>query len=84
MATSRKPVDTSSNSVFTKKYIDNHVSIVLANPDVEAVKRARRWLRGAAMILHDAANGHELTERIASEAALLANLADIALFDLES
>jgi CheY-like chemotaxis protein len=64
--------------------LDNKPSIVLANPDLEAVKRARRWLRGAALILHDAANGHETVERIASEAALLADLAAIAIFDLES
>ena len=84
MATRTKPIDAASLSVVTKTGIDNQVPIVLANPDIEAVKRARRWLRGAALILHDTANGHETIERIASEAALLADLAAIAIFDLES
>ena len=68
-------------SHMTKKVIDKNPRIVLGKPDVAKIEMARRWLRGAARLLDDASNGDELVDRIAHEAAILANMAEIALFD---
>lgn len=78
---SEKTVDNAPMIVLAKIDVDNDPRIVLAKLDIEAVKRARRWLRGAAMLLADASNGDELIDRIADEAAVLANMAAIALHE---
>jgi hypothetical protein len=72
---------------MTKKYIDNtSIDVVGENritnapPDVTQLNTARRWLLGASKILADASNGDELVDRIAGEAAVLANMTEIAIF----
>lgn len=66
---------------MSEKNIDNSPRIVLAKPDIETVKRARRWLRGAAMLLADASNGSEMIDRIAHEASTLALMAEVAVLE---
>jgi flagellar basal body P-ring protein FlgI len=66
---------------MSEKNIDNSPRIVLAKPDIETVKRARRWLRGAAMLLADASNGSEMIDRIAREASTLALMAEVAVLE---
>lgn len=63
--------------------LDTSPTIMLANPNVDTVKRARRWLRGAAMLLADASNGDPIVERLACEASTLATVTEIALYELE-
>ena len=66
---------------MSEKNIDNSPRIVLAKPDIETVKRARLWLRGAAMLLADASNGSEMIARIAREASTLALMAEVAVLE---
>jgi len=68
---------------MTTKAIDKSPSIVLASPDMETIKRARRWIMGAARLLADASNGDSAIERIATEAACLAAVTDVVIADRE-
>jgi len=61
--------------------IDKEPRIVFAKPDIEAVKQARRWLRGAAMLLADAANGSPMIEQIARETSTVALMAEVAVLE---
>jgi hypothetical protein len=81
----QKSIDNSPREVVGKNQqitIDKTSGIVLSHPDLQKIKDARRWLLGASRLLDEAANGHELTQRISAEAAVLVNMADIAIFDL--
>jgi hypothetical protein len=62
-----------------KKCLDKHKVVVKQKPDMETVKRARRWLRGAARLLADASNGDSAIEHIAREAASVAVLAEVII-----
>lgn len=61
--------------------IDNSPRIVLAAPDIDKIKQARRFLRGAAELLADASNGNEFLDRVAGEASTLALMAEIAIHE---
>lgn len=63
-----------------KQPLDSKSSIMLAKPDVEMIKSARRFLRGAAVLLDCASNGDPFIERLAGESSVLANMAEVALF----
>jgi hypothetical protein len=65
------------------KTLDEQPRIVLAIPDVFVLKKARRWLRGSAMLLADASNGCAMVERIAREAATVATMAEAAIIEYE-
>ena len=73
----RKTVDNGAGNVLTKS-LDKSSSSVVGKPDVEAIKRARRWLRGAAKLLAEAANGCPMVERIACETQTVALMAEVA------
>jgi hypothetical protein len=55
--------------------------ITLQVPDLETLKKARRWLAGAARLLGDASNGCPMVERIACEAATVALMAEVAVLE---
>jgi hypothetical protein len=83
-----KTFDTPTGGIYnvksmSEKALDKSPRIVLAKPDMETVKRARRWLRGAAMLLADASNGDPLIERLAGEASIVALLAEVAILEYE-
>lgn len=61
--------------------IDNGPSIVLSPPDLDQINTARRFLKGAAMMLLEAANGDLVIEKIANEAMTLACVTEIVLYD---
>lgn len=66
---------------MTDESIDNKPRIVLDKPDLEKINTARRWLRGAAMLLAESSNGDEFVDRLANEASVLANMAEIAAWN---
>jgi hypothetical protein len=66
---------------MAKKHLDKLLPVVSKKPDVEAIKQARRWLRGAAMLLADASNGVPTIERLAREAIALSAVAEILEHD---
>lgn len=61
------------------KGIDKPPRIVLNQPDMNVVDQARRWLRGAAMLLADASNGDPVIERLACETSSLALVAEVVV-----
>lgn len=66
---------------MSDNHIDNTPRIVLDKPDIKKINTARRWLRGAAMLLAESSNGDEFIDRLANEASVLANMAEIAAWN---
>jgi hypothetical protein len=84
MTTTPKALDASMPSVVNPALDKMNAGMLTIHRgvDLETVKKVRRWLRGAAMLLAEAANGDPAIEHIAREVSDAATMTEAAILDL--